>query len=534
MKNGKLLFIFCGLVFSIYIIYGLFFPHIPHIRPDDFWEISRAHFLLKYHRLGDPMFPDEISPMMASLYNITIASRFLGLIKTGSQAFFIGLLPIEDVYAFRLTSFAWSLLVCFLTYKLALKAGLNKNTSLLSAALLIITPEFFSQLHTQRPEMMITAAFLAGLLVFNSILKTEDGWKKITCLFFSGIYGWFAAFTIHPNAIVIPVTLGFVYLVSEYKKIFSLNTFIFGLTLLGGAYYFNYLMNAPVHQSMMEGGGDFLRVQGPPVLRLGLKIILLFPVIFYNKFAGYNEFAKPVSLFFFLFSCISFYFLFKRRKIFFANHNLKILGLGIIAPLIILILLSGSNGHYHIIYFPLCSILIASAIHEFVFKESKIKLTLFLGGSLCIFFLSGFRGLSREMKYTREYERITDEAKKTITDNKAIVIGNGIFYGCFSDRIFYSNSGLSPSIGKRDQSYEESVRKVNANYVIIDEYFVQKMNKTRKKEWMDDMFAFLDKNCQLIKEIKSDYYFKQKKPGKAHPKQQMELQGKIKIYKVIT
>src|SRR5437660_855576 len=98
MKNHKILFFFSIFVLIGYFIYGIFYADIPPVKADDLWEISRAHFLLKYHHQGDPMYPVEISPYMTSLFSATIGSQYFGIVKTASQAFFIALLPIDNIY----------------------------------------------------------------------------------------------------------------------------------------------------------------------------------------------------------------------------------------------------------------------------------------------------------------------------------------------------------------------------------------------------------------------------------------------------
>jgi hypothetical protein len=539
MKTNKLFFILCGFVFSVYFIYGLFFPNIPCIRPDDLWEISRANFLLTYHHLGDPMFPAEISPTMVSLYNTTVTSKFFGLIKTGSQALFIGLLPINEVYAFRLVSFAWSLMVCFLTYKLALKASLNKNIALLSTVLLIITPEFFSQLHTERPEMMLSASYLFGLLLFIYTLEMENSLVKKILLFICGVYGWLIAIMIHPNGIIIPLTIVSIYLIKEHKKIFTFNFALLSLGIVGGLFYFYILWHSKSQQELIEGGENLFEKQGPPILRSGIKLIPKLPLIFYNKFNGYNFLSKPFSFILFVTSIFSYIILIKKYKLVLSEINIKILGAAICIPILTLLLLSGSNGHYHIIYIPLCAILIAIFISEIFLKNKSKYLLYFIGGTLSVFFLSNFYGSNQQYKYTKEYFRIMKEVRLVVPKGNETVIANNLYYFNFKDQPFYSASGLSESIGKVNQSFEEAVAAVHADYLIIDDALVYLLYNSRGKTWTDHMFNFIDNNCSLMKEIHGSYYINQIEPIQEKFPVQWKFDGdkkhtvtKIRIYRV--
>ncbi len=540
MKNNKFFFFFCIFIIAAYFIYGLFFLNIPFVRPDELWEISRAHFLLKHHHQGDPMFPREISPYMATLFNATYGSQFLGLLRTASQAFFIAVIPLDDLFALRLTSFAWSILLCLLTGLLAIKLGINKSAAFLSIVLLIITPEFFTQLHSERPELMVATAYLFGLLLFNHVLEEKIHLRKIFLLFFSGIYAWLAVILIHANAIVIPATFCFLYFMKESKNFFSLNSVMLGISTAAGLFYFYYLIQAPLAGSLSEGGGNLLEAQGPPVARIGIKSVILMPLIFYNKFSAFNGFARPVSLFFFIAACVSFFLLFKKKKNSLHAAQANIIIPGIVVPLIVLILFSGSNGHYNIIVFPLCAMIIAMFINEFLLIEkTKIKFIPFLICLLFLMFASNFYGVTRQITYTKEYFRIINEARKIIGDNKSTIIANNFYYLKFKDQPFYSSSAIGKVIGKPDQSFEQAAYAVHANYLIIDDGLVHRFYSQRGKTWTDNMFEFIDKNTKLIGEIKADCFIGNLvgPPSAFPPQWRYEGQkenfiGKIKIYKI--
>jgi|GEM_PF-2382424 len=540
MKYNKLFFFFCFCVLAGYLIYGIFYLYIPPVKGDDMWEISRAHFLLKYHHQGDPMFPVEISPYMNSLFSATGGSKYFGIIKTASQAFFIGVLPIDDIAAFRVTSFAWSLLVCVLTFWFGRKIGLHKIVSFVTVVLLIMVPEFFSQLHSQRPELMITASYLLGLMFFIYALEVQSSWKKKLLLLFSGAYGWLTVIAIHPNAIMIPATFGCIYLCREYKNFISINTLLFAISMIAGFLFFYHIMHAAATQAVLAGGGDLLDVTGPPILRRGVRVIISLPVIFYHKFSSVNMFARPVSLLFFLASCVSFYYLIKTKSVSALRQYFDILIIGIITPIILLPLISASNGHYNIIVFPLCAVLIAAALNEFSAGFSlKNKFINILAAMLCLVFLTNFPGVKKQQEYAENFQQIRSELRNIIRDNNATIIGSGLFYLDFKNQNYYSSSAMSPRIGKPAQSFENATMAVQAKFLIIDDGMVYRLNRVRQKPWMDDMFNFLDTKCELISEIDSKYWLGHSEGTSAFPSQwRYEGQDgnflkKIKIYRVV-
>ncbi|MBK6990150.1 MAG: hypothetical protein IPH33_18975 [Bacteroidetes bacterium] len=66
------------------------------------------------------------------------------------------------------------MLAILFTYLVARQFLLDKWYSLLAVAILIAIPDFFSQIHRERSEVMICACLMAGIYFFNKIMKIPD------------------------------------------------------------------------------------------------------------------------------------------------------------------------------------------------------------------------------------------------------------------------------------------------------------------------------------------------------------------------
>src|SRR6187399_1221347 len=162
------------LVISLYVFFGLFCLDIPSVRSDELWESSRAYYLSRNLHPGEPLLPKEIAPFFATIQELGWKSWFIGSLKFSTSALLMNSLPVDPLSANRLNGFLWSVAVCFLTWLLARKTGLNKWNALLCVAFLIVLPEFFQQIHYERSEMLICALLIAGILMMMKAFEAQD------------------------------------------------------------------------------------------------------------------------------------------------------------------------------------------------------------------------------------------------------------------------------------------------------------------------------------------------------------------------
>ena len=467
------------LVFFLYLVFGLFFTDIPSVKSDELWETSRAYYLKNNLRPGEPLLPKEIAPFFASIQELGWKSWFIGSLKFGTSAILMSILPVDPLHANRLNGYMWSVIACILTFLLARKFGLDKWTSLLSSAMLVVIPEFFQQVHRERPEMVLCALFLLGLLMFFKVLDSKDERTKKIWLLLTGIYAWLPSMVVHASGIVIPATIGILYLIRERKYIFSINTIIIGIGLAGGLIFFFYIKNSMGEYALSQGGNDFYDSHAcPPVVCEGLNYLLRVPSIFYNKFVKANMFTQPVSAAIYLFSIGYLCSLAWKNKGDLASQKSVFLLVGISFPLIIMLLLSGSYGNYNVIVAPFIIIGMVLFVKDKVFSKAvensmaaKIILPLLLFACLGV----NADGMKSQYAATQEYKRLNAELRKTIPAD-ANVMGMSWYYLPFRDQNYYSVTWFEPSVGKPGLSLENAVRLKNVNYIIADDAFAPRAN----------------------------------------------------------
>ena len=494
-------------VLLLFFVYGFFFPRLPVVNADELWETSRGYYMKTHLKSGEPLLPYAVAPFYAAIEHMEWKGWFILTIKSGSLAAMMYLLPVDELIAMRYAIFLWSLLAILFTYLVARQFLLDKWYSLLAVAILIAIPDFFSQIHRERSEVMICACLMAGIYFFNKIMKIPDEKKKTLSLFFIGIIAWLPSFLIHPSSIVIPGVLGIVYLINKKKDLFTAQTLLFGIGLIIGASFFIYIMNEIKEYAVAAGGGNYFQYQGPPMFVKGWKYVISIPYAFYNKFMVSNILSRPVSFLVFVFGFVLFFLQIRgKTKVISDSTNFITTGVAIFFSLTILYLLSGSFGNYNVIVSPFIAILIASF---FSLKEqseqSNNKKPVLLLSFLLMVFTTNALGIKEDVKMAKEYTRITSYARSKIDDHSP-VLGLALYYNPFKDQPYYSNSWFNPYGGRPDQSFEDAVKALKVKYVIIDDAFVGRALLDRGRPWTDSMFTYLKLNGEVVDEIEANYF----------------------------
>ena len=153
-------------VLLLFSVYGFFFPQFPVVNADELWETSRGYYMKTMHKPGEPLLPESVAPFYSSIGNMGWKSWCILSVKTGTFAAMMYLLPFDELTAMRYGMFFWSLLAIFFTFLVARQFLLSKWYALLAVAILIALPDFFSQIHRERSEIMICACLMMGVFIF--------------------------------------------------------------------------------------------------------------------------------------------------------------------------------------------------------------------------------------------------------------------------------------------------------------------------------------------------------------------------------
>lgn len=518
-------------VLLLFMVYGLFCPHLPVVNADELWETSRGYYMKTMHKPGEPLLPASVSPFYSSIGNMGWKSWCILSVKTGTFAAMMSLLPTDELSAMRYGMFLWSLLACLFTYLVARKLNLNKWYSLLCVAFLVALPDFFAQIHRERSEIMICASLMISVYFFLRIAQVEDQSRKSWQYFLLGILVWIPAQLIHPSAIIIPAVIGVLYLYYETEKIFSLQTILIGIGLMSGAAFFLFIMNEMKEYAIAAGGGNYFQYQGPPILTKGWKYIISIPYAFYNKFFVANFLTRPVS---FIIYAIGLFMIalqtLNKQKFILVKKEFILIAVSSIVSLILLYLLSGSFGNFNVVIAPFIMIFFV----KYIEKNSKVavpayRFSLFTVILLLTVFSVNALSLGQDVKMSREYSRLTTRIKSEIPKD-ASILGLALYYNPFKDQPYYSNSWFNPYAGRREQSFEQAVQVLNAKYIILDDAFVARALLDRGRPWTDSMFTFLSQKGKVIDEFDANYFVGNRVPGPEFFPEEWRFDGQMKKY----
>ena len=528
-----------SIFFAAFLVYGFFFPHLPVVNADELWETSRAYHLQTHLHPGEPIIPKEVSPFYASIEEMGWQGWFLGTAKLGSFALAMKLLPVNQWIAMRLTMFCWSLLVCLLTYLMARRFKLSASFSTLAVALLLFFPDFFSQIHRERAELLITAALLAGVLLMMKAKDEKEERKKSRLYLIAGIYAWIPSFLVHPSAIIIPGVMGLIYLITEWKRFKHVNTLLIGIGLMAGAFFFLYLMNSIREFADASGGGNYFNYQGPPVLVKGLRYIPTIPLAFYKKFTAINLLSRPFSFMIFCFAFALLFYNQKKKSGVFTNTQQQLLTICIFGSLLLLFMFSGSFGNYNVIVAPFVMIIFASCISNWYgMNKEKLALAvsfLLLFGNFAVIAMN----VPSDIKYAKEFKSMNVAVHNVIPEKETGIMGLALYYLPFKERRFYSNSWFNQYAGIPGQTFEEAVRILNVHYVIVDDAFVGRAVLDRGLAWTDSMMLFLNSNGKIILEKKVNLWVGNRVPNPAkyplswkYPELETSFIHRLRVYEL--
>ncbi|HKR05712.1 MAG TPA: hypothetical protein VJY62_13845, partial [Bacteroidia bacterium] len=257
----------------------MFFLNIPSVRPDENWGIVRMRGLINDHYMHDSSLPKEVSPWFHAMFNATPLNQLVFILPTGVKALIQIIKGGNENHTLRIASFLFSLCLLCSTYILSRNFNLSKPASLLAVIVLIITPDFFNQLHVNRPEILLTAGFIFLIMMLKISLEQKEGVKKNIMLYSTMLISWIPSIIIHPSGMIIPPVLGAIYLCFNYKSIFSLKSVITFLFFIPGFILYLYVYLSIPKCAALLGGGNYFNVQGPPILTKKLNYFLALPLV---------------------------------------------------------------------------------------------------------------------------------------------------------------------------------------------------------------------------------------------------------------
>lgn len=521
-----------------YLAFGICFASVPFVKPDDIWEIARAIYYADNLKQAEPLLPEVVSPYFAHIFDGSALGQGFMWLKTASMALSVRLLPHQEILALRMAMFCWSMVLCLTTYGLARAMNFDKDVALLSVMWLIVVPEFFTQIHSSRTELMLTACYCIVLILF---LKCQHLTGLRAKLFTAalGLLTWAPAILVHPSGLYIPAAIFFLYLLLHRDSIFTLRTAILTCMVVLGAVLYLAILLAPAQSAAITGGGNFLVQQGPPILTRNLWHFVKTPLHFYQKLSEWSVLSKPVSLVWLLLAAFAFWKLFFHPGGASAMMGKTIVVAGLV-PIAVLYLFSGSYGQFNVTVFPVASVVLgrysASVLLESGLKSVSVRLQLAALSLLMLF--SNLAVIPSMNSYARNFRDLQSELRRSIPNN-ASVVGTALHYLNFKNQSYASSSWLYENIGRPDQSFADGIRALRASHIIVDDHFLGMAIRGREKDWVNEMMAFLSTECTIIRTISTDLYLKGhvlapvRYPASwRYPQMEVDRLRKIEIYRV--
>jgi hypothetical protein len=535
-KEEKIIITAAAIVIAVYIIYGLFCLELPSYLPDENWAIQIIRSWRYAHEMNDPSQPREISPFYYAFYHATPLNQLPGILQVSFNVL-LQWAGASENNSIRIASFVYSALMLVLTYLLARQFRLSKMAALLAVIILICTPEFFTQLHSNRPEILLGCCLLLFVLLLKKILELKEGRRRKIKLSLLALFSWLPAIIIHPSGMLIPPVIGIIYLLAVRKKIVTVETLLLSVFFLPGCTLYLYVFaNIGAHAEML-GGGNYYNTQGPPILK-GINHLIKVPLIFYNRLSSFNFLSRPLSLVVLLSGLSAILFSIKRKTELSAAMYFIIPC--IVVSMFVLLLLSGSLGKYNVIMFPFLVISIVSALFYFSEKYNQRRILL----PACFIFLllmlaTNFYGMKAQAEYMRNYKTLLAQVRQSIPENVP-VLGWNFYSPAFPHQQLYHNSWMNEDAGVKGISFEQAVHAIHAKYIIVDDSFIGRaVGGGRSKTWMDDMMNYLATQCTLEKTFTTYYKLGSRVPDPQRYPDDWKYSGlkkgflqKVCIYKV--
>jgi 4-amino-4-deoxy-L-arabinose transferase-like glycosyltransferase len=406
------------------------------------------------------------------------------------------------VWAGRLLSFLCGAGVIALAYRFG-KDIMSQKAGLL-ASLLLSTSIFFSWHGRElRPEMLLLF-FTTGSIYFLYRAWQE---RKDRFLFLSGLISTLAL-QVHPNSIIVTVSLLLIYIVLYRSRLFTRSTIsLFSGLFLGSAIWviFNYL---PYTLSSFQTSH---KKYTPPVFQASFLSLLKYSLLNLPEFFTSGHINFLTGLYRSSFGKYMIYFsLFLVSAGFLIGRNKKQMGFMLsffVMPLFIKNFLTGSwNWFHNSVLLSVSYLAVAMSVMNISdrLRSERLKKLFPLSVVIVIAFFGVWDIMANNIDMMQyDYDAFMERVSSEIPAGST-VLGDPIYYPAFVDRDkrFVSYSFLE----ERCPGFSDEIKDLDIDYIIMDFSF-----RIFSTFWCSDRYYneqvkdFLKKNASLVKTIKTRY-----------------------------
>ncbi|MBC8146106.1 MAG: phospholipid carrier-dependent glycosyltransferase [bacterium] len=498
-RYDRLLTVASLLIVAAYVIYAAVFIHVPVVNNDEVWMLTRGEHLSRTGVVAEPTMSEQVSPFFANLFSASAAGPISGYVYYGTLAMGFLLNDADPVTAYRFLMLLWSIVVVVMTYAVARALGIDRVSSLVSLAWLVVVPEFVGQAHCERFEMLLALGVLCGALLMLKAFQAKEPTARRMWLAAAALFAWMPAIFIHYSGICLPAVLAAMYIAHDWRKLWSIEALILAILLVPGMLLFADLVLAP---AKLTGGVFGLTFVGPPILSKSLWYFIKTPLHLFERMQAINVTSRMVSSLWFVLSIAAAVWLWRRPE----RRIVTIVATVVLATIASLVLASGSTGPYVIIVAPWAAIMLGLATKAFVekFEARRTGVVAFIVVPTAIF-CSNLIGLGFYSEQKQVFAKLQSDVARVVPPGKS-VLAQPLYYLALRPRPFTASVWTSAFSGRPDQSFEQGVAISGSEYLVIDELMVAMALKgARDSTWMADMMRFLETKCVLVEKIQTHY-----------------------------
>jgi 4-amino-4-deoxy-L-arabinose transferase-like glycosyltransferase len=425
-------------------------------------------------------------PMFEGLYGHEISNVAYGRIYLATAALFFRLFDV-GVYQARTPSLLCGLVTLALTYLVGRKLW-RARTGLFGAGILAFVPQFFTQTHDARPEIML-AAFMMGSLLL--LLIAEE--RQSPALYaLTGLAAGLSADT-HLNGLVVPVMIGALFVHWRgLRNTWSRQTAALAAGIVAGLAWW-YLVHVAPHPAVFAAQwGRYWGAVPPPVVTLFDQPVALFRAeagrfvaVVTGHWASALTAAGLGSL-----ACVA---ALRDR-----DHGTRVVLVAHAALFVAMALLvSNKAGTYVVLFAPLLAL---AAARGAAVLEPSLPMAARVGAGVWLTLLGAWGIRRAENDHGAGYYRYAERIEALLPEGAKVQAEPTLWFG-LKDRPF-----IADHVFKFQRPYETYVRKLGIEFIIADEFFrVVQLERQRSID-KAEVEAFLRDHAMLVGRVEDPYY----------------------------
>ena len=463
--------------FGIYGVVSLLtLARVPIVWVDEPWYAQPAWSLATSGSFGNPMFPD--------LHGMAESNVAFGRIYLGGVGLILKLLGL-GVFQARLLSLVAGLATIYLTFLLGRQLW-DARAGAFSAIVLAISPIFVMQTHDARPEILLLAFLLASL---NLAVRSDSG-IGVRGVIVAGVLAGLAA-DVHLNGVLVP----FVVFAALAARAGSTSTALLrGVALMAGCLigwgWWMAIHILPDPALFFDQWSNVWSEQLPfQVLAIDPRMVLMAEPL---RFLQASLFWWPLAWLTPLAAILSAVILLRHHR----DRNVVAIVGGIAATIVFMALFVAHKAPtYAVLVWPLCALLVG----RWLTMSPGRRLS---AGMLTTAVLASVLALAvvAASAWNGDYGAFIGRLRQVLPEGATVQAPPTYWFG-LADHPYVAVEDFAYA-----GPYAQAVRRLNVDYIIADEYFLETVLKVERIVSEEEVSDFLVKHADLVGEFNDPQY----------------------------